>query len=186
MTGGLGRGRIVGSHPTTGAPVIAWNDALYQSMCESFDAEHAAEVAAWTDNIQWFHFSTEDCVRWALWLDRVGRSSFWGVVLLSVCSVLISTWGSSLHGLPSIPAALFVGSFLGGMLGIVLLFFVGVALLMMLSVGSVGAAMGIGLWASGRARGAKEQDLAVRRTAEDVVSGMQQTHAPRPVEREGH
>ena len=178
VTGRQGEGRLVGRHPASGAPVVAWTVGAYEAMCVSFDAEHVMRIILWREGVQPLMMSTATCHRWA---NRVDRALRWITALValgvsaSVAAVLTASAG--LH----VAIAVFMAISGALMIGLPLLLFFalgGMGGIYVLS-GLTGAI--VGALASRRSRQAIASDEAGRLTAMDILETMPgEESAPRP------
>ena len=177
VTGPQGEGRLVGRHPMSGAPVVAWTVGAYEAMCVSFDAEHVMRIELWQNGVRPLMMSTATCTRWA---NRADLALRWNTALValggsaSLSGVFIAT------GVP-LPIAVFTAISGAVMVGLPLLLFF--ALGSMLGITALAGLTGaiVGAMASRRSRQAIASDEAGRLTAMDILETMQgEESAPRP------
>lgn len=160
-----GVGRMVGRHPVSGAPVVAWNAEAYEAMCEAFDQENAARIVAWQRGSARLALSTEACLRWALRVDRGLRG------MVALCVLASVAWGWLATGV-LVQGLLWSIGGLG--VGLVLLLLVAVVGLLAVSLAGGGVALAVGLWGARQARQARVSDEDGRTSAAAIVAAMQQ------------
>lgn len=81
VTGPMGEGRFVGRHPTAGTPIVAWDAGAYPAMCEAYDEENAARIAAYQRLSDAWALTDAACTARALQIDRAIR---WTLLLGTV------------------------------------------------------------------------------------------------------
>lgn len=177
VIGESGEGRIVGRHPSTGVPVVAWTVAAYESMCDAFDSEHAARIVAWREGVEPLMLSTEACTRWGLRADKALRLSVVVQVVGFGClgmAMGISANAGTVSGLMMALGFAVSSAMFGVAIGLSMLLIGAIAsMLGITGLAGLKAAV-VGVRASRRARHATATDEAGRTSAAQIVASMQE------------
>ena len=169
-------GRLVGRHPETGTPVVAWNQGAYASMCESFDAENAARIVAWKTNSERLQLTSQTNMRYALLLDQGLRLLSVGTGLLVPLAMLgmVTTFSPEFGGFMLVPFLL--SSLMGGILiALPMLLMAGITILLLIRMGANVAGVMVGLQALRANQQATVTDEAGHLSAMEIISAMQAT-----------
>lgn len=107
VSGPLGRGRLVGRHPTSGAPLVAWDTEAYPAMCEAFDAENGHRIAAHSDLASRYGLTSETCADRALRTDRAIRLTLLlGTVLPGLATLIIGKGAAAALAMTALTASM--------------------------------------------------------------------------------
>ena len=164
-------GRMVGRHPVSGTPVVAWNPENYHPMCEAFDTENAALLVSWRENIERLTYTTADCTRHALRIDRGLRWML--VIITALFMVTTAVFGLLGGGLTGGLLGLLSGIMGGALFSLPMLLIVAVGGLIGVRWLAMCAGLWIGLWARRKREQATITDEAGRISAEAIVAAMQ-------------
>lgn len=170
-SGPLGEGRFVGRHPTSGAPIIAWDTTSYEAMCVAFDEENARQIVAWRTLAERYAWSTDACARRALRTDRALLALvFLGTVLPGLFTLLTGQ---------GVDQALMIVLLAAPTVGMLILLLVALSFLLITPTAALAAAI-VGARAARVSRAAVVEDTEGRSSAAEVLATIQTSddHSP--------
>ena len=172
-------GRLVGRHPSTGAPVVAWSQEAYGAICAAFDDENAARIEAWRRVTERLRLTTGTAGWAALWLDRLVRLVATGAALLSFLILMVPIGGAlgsgALDGAGDL-GVVFAGSAMGALMVGIASLIVGFFLEMAMRPAAALVGAVAGLWAAALHRQASAADADGAPPPPCVASGGRRGH----------